>query len=329
MKKAPNPIDRHVGSRVRMRRMLIGMSQEKLGESRPHLPAGPEIREGHEPDRRQPAAADRARARRAGPFFFEGAPGETANGAGFAEPASLALSSSTSSRRPKGSSSIKAFVRIKDPRSAAASSISSQRSRSMRGRLSEDRQRPVRLKSNESSGLTLDLRRRSPSSRTAAATRPLGAGFVRSGGPRRAPFELSVHQRIRVRGPSRQGLRPHLRRDRRPVLPRGREQGFDPGRCASPARPWPPPTASSSPASTAAPAPSRRRAHRPSSPRIARSRTSATSRTASTGRRPRSRCCCTPSRPTSPRASTPPATRTRAPATRASCSATPATRRRS
>ena len=32
-KKVPNPIDRHVGSRVRMRRMLIGMSQEKLGEA--------------------------------------------------------------------------------------------------------------------------------------------------------------------------------------------------------------------------------------------------------------------------------------------------------
>lgn len=32
MKKSPNPIDVHVGSRVRLRRMLIGMSQEKLGE---------------------------------------------------------------------------------------------------------------------------------------------------------------------------------------------------------------------------------------------------------------------------------------------------------
>jgi len=31
--KAPNPIDRHVGARVRMRRMLVGMSQEKLGEA--------------------------------------------------------------------------------------------------------------------------------------------------------------------------------------------------------------------------------------------------------------------------------------------------------
>jgi hypothetical protein len=27
------PIDKHVGSRVRMRRMLIGMSQERLGEA--------------------------------------------------------------------------------------------------------------------------------------------------------------------------------------------------------------------------------------------------------------------------------------------------------
>ena len=31
-KKAPNPIDKHVGSRVRMRRMMLGMSQEKLGD---------------------------------------------------------------------------------------------------------------------------------------------------------------------------------------------------------------------------------------------------------------------------------------------------------
>ncbi len=31
--KAPNPTDRHVGSRVRMRRMMLGMSQEKLGDA--------------------------------------------------------------------------------------------------------------------------------------------------------------------------------------------------------------------------------------------------------------------------------------------------------
>ncbi len=32
-KKAPNPIDKYVGSRVRMRRMMLGMSQEKLGNA--------------------------------------------------------------------------------------------------------------------------------------------------------------------------------------------------------------------------------------------------------------------------------------------------------
>ena len=31
--KVPNPIDKHVGSRVRMRRMMLGMSQEKLGDA--------------------------------------------------------------------------------------------------------------------------------------------------------------------------------------------------------------------------------------------------------------------------------------------------------
>jgi transcriptional regulator with XRE-family HTH domain len=31
--KAPNPVDKYVGSRIRMRRIMLGMSQEKLGES--------------------------------------------------------------------------------------------------------------------------------------------------------------------------------------------------------------------------------------------------------------------------------------------------------
>ncbi len=32
-KKKPNPIDIHVGSRIRLRRNMLGMSQEKLGEN--------------------------------------------------------------------------------------------------------------------------------------------------------------------------------------------------------------------------------------------------------------------------------------------------------
>src|ERR1700716_4206483 len=31
--KAPNPVDKYVGSRVRMRRIMLGMSQGKLGEA--------------------------------------------------------------------------------------------------------------------------------------------------------------------------------------------------------------------------------------------------------------------------------------------------------
>jgi transcriptional regulator with XRE-family HTH domain len=33
MKKIPNPVDKHVGSRVRMRRIMLNMSQEKLGDA--------------------------------------------------------------------------------------------------------------------------------------------------------------------------------------------------------------------------------------------------------------------------------------------------------
>lgn len=32
-KKIPNPIDTHVGSRVRMRRTMLGLTQEKLGDA--------------------------------------------------------------------------------------------------------------------------------------------------------------------------------------------------------------------------------------------------------------------------------------------------------
>lgn len=31
--KSPNPVDCHVGARVRMRRMMLGLSQEKLGNA--------------------------------------------------------------------------------------------------------------------------------------------------------------------------------------------------------------------------------------------------------------------------------------------------------
>ena len=33
MQKTPNPVDKHVGSRVRMRRLMLSLSQEKLGDA--------------------------------------------------------------------------------------------------------------------------------------------------------------------------------------------------------------------------------------------------------------------------------------------------------
>src|SRR3954464_8285545 len=65
--------------------MLLGLSQEKLGRgSRPHLPAGPEIREGHEQDRREPASANRAIPQDRNRVFFGGLSEEKQQG-GFAE----------------------------------------------------------------------------------------------------------------------------------------------------------------------------------------------------------------------------------------------------
>lgn len=49
MLKAPDPIDVVLGAKIRARRLLVGMTQEAPGRHpRHHLPANPEIREGHE-----------------------------------------------------------------------------------------------------------------------------------------------------------------------------------------------------------------------------------------------------------------------------------------
>jgi hypothetical protein len=77
-KKTPNPIDKHVVSRVRMRRIMLAMSQEKLGDPRPHLPAGAEIRERRQPHRGEPIAATVPYLQVPVAFFFEGAPNASA-----------------------------------------------------------------------------------------------------------------------------------------------------------------------------------------------------------------------------------------------------------
>ena len=57
MKKSPNPVDKHVGSRIRTRRLLVGLSQEKLGEGLGITFQQVQKYEGHQSDQRQPTAA--------------------------------------------------------------------------------------------------------------------------------------------------------------------------------------------------------------------------------------------------------------------------------
>jgi len=114
-KKQPNPIDIHVGSRVRLRRMMLGMSQEKLGES-----LGitfQQIQKYEKGTNRIGASRLQHIARVLSvpvSFFFEDAPGAPAEQtAGMAEPKSTHyvvdfLSSA------EGLQLNKAFIRIKD-----------------------------------------------------------------------------------------------------------------------------------------------------------------------------------------------------------------------
>jgi transcriptional regulator with XRE-family HTH domain len=115
-KKKPNPIDIHVGSRIRLRRTMLGMSQEKLGES---------LGITFQQIQKYEKGTNRVGASRLQniatilnvpvSFFFEDAPGEGAGASGSAEPSSSNyvvdfLSSS------EGLQLNRAFVRISDPK---------------------------------------------------------------------------------------------------------------------------------------------------------------------------------------------------------------------
>jgi transcriptional regulator with XRE-family HTH domain len=113
--KAPNPVDRHVGSRMRMRRMLIGMSQEKLGEA-----LGitfQQIQKYEKGTNRIGASRLHHIARVLGvpvEFFYEGAP-QVGAVQGFAEsPASGYVADFLTTS--EGLELVKAFIAIKDPK---------------------------------------------------------------------------------------------------------------------------------------------------------------------------------------------------------------------
>ncbi len=112
MGKEPNPIDRHVGSRVRMRRILAGMSQEKLGEA---LSLTFQQVQKYEKGTNRIGASrlqQISKILQSPPsFFFEGAPtGEPGAAPGFAESSEVVDFLST----VEGLQLNKAFASIKD-----------------------------------------------------------------------------------------------------------------------------------------------------------------------------------------------------------------------
>jgi transcriptional regulator with XRE-family HTH domain len=113
-KKLPNPIDKHVGSRLRMRRKMLGMSQEKLGEA---------LKITFQQVQKYEKGTNRISASRLQhishilqvpvPFFFEGAPHQPGQPKRLGEASSPSYVSDFLATRD-GLALTKAFMRIKE-----------------------------------------------------------------------------------------------------------------------------------------------------------------------------------------------------------------------
>jgi transcriptional regulator with XRE-family HTH domain len=116
MSKAPNPVDKYVGSRVRMRRIMMGMSQEKLGEA---------LGLTFQQIQKYEKGTNRVGASRIQQiaevlqvpvsFLFDGGPGGSSNTNGFADGPSPAYVSDFLATS-EGLALTRAFTRIGDPK---------------------------------------------------------------------------------------------------------------------------------------------------------------------------------------------------------------------
>lgn len=116
-KKKPNPIDIHVGSRIRLRRTMLGMSQEKLGES---------LGITFQQIQKYEKGTNRVGASRLQnisgilnvpvSFFFEDAPGDQVGGAPGMEEASSSNYVVDFLSSAEGLQLNRAFVKIADPK---------------------------------------------------------------------------------------------------------------------------------------------------------------------------------------------------------------------
>jgi transcriptional regulator with XRE-family HTH domain len=113
-KRSPNPVDKHVGNRVRVRRLMLGISQQKLGGA---------IGVAFQQVQKYETGANRIGASRLqriseilevpAAFFFEGAPNLHRAGHGMKEAPSPAYVSDFLAASD-GLSLTKAFMRIKE-----------------------------------------------------------------------------------------------------------------------------------------------------------------------------------------------------------------------
>jgi transcriptional regulator with XRE-family HTH domain len=118
MKKAPSPVDRYVGSRVRIRRVAVGLSQEKLGEA-----LGvtfQQVQKYEKGSNRISASRMQNISQVLGvpvSYFFDGAPRDEnmPNAAGFGEVAQAEYRIDILST-PEGVALAKAFTSIDDPK---------------------------------------------------------------------------------------------------------------------------------------------------------------------------------------------------------------------
>ncbi len=118
MKRTPNPIDKHVGARVRMRRIMLGFSQEKLADS---LGVTFQQVQKYEKGTNRIGASrlqEISKSLQVPPsFFFDGAPatGAVPTEMGFREEAAAAFVTDFLSTA-EGLQLNKAFSRIQDPK---------------------------------------------------------------------------------------------------------------------------------------------------------------------------------------------------------------------
>ena len=234
-KKAPNPVDRHVGSRVRMRRMMLGMSQEKLGNA-----LGLTFQQVQKYEK----GTNRIGASRLQQiahilqvpvsFFFEGAPSVAGAGASRRHErgalARLRLRFSRYVGWAGADQGVHAHLRFQAAaphrRSCRTDRLATSTDESSAARPHAPPSRPhfahiLTARSDAATTLSSDQRgsrRRSIQTSSDAIGRGLTRGVFRS-----ATFKLSVHQRIRVGRTSGQGLRPNLRRHSRCISGKRRQ----------------------------------------------------------------------------------------------------------